>query len=207
MKARLLALAAAGMLASCDGMLDKSAGAGAPQVGAVTAASNSAQLCTTPVRREIAFTAPDAKDVLEIIAVGTDCKQSSVLATIRAASGELIWSRAESTQLMMVFAGVDQSSETPEHALQEQMKGWAESVEVKTSADAPDWKDGDPRPSEPSGLFIGTEFPREQYLSAKTEKRAMLCHMIYMLRTQCLIYFPGDGGAPGYATQLYDLQS
>jgi hypothetical protein len=205
MKVRFLALAAAGILAGCDGSLNKAASA--PEGGTVTAPSNSVALCTAPVRREIAFTAPDAKDILEIIAVGTDCKQSSVVASIRSASGTLLWSRAETAQMTMVFAEADQSGETPEHALQTQMKGWTESVDIGTSDGAPEWKEGEPRPTEPTGLFIGTEFPREQYLEVKAAKQRMLCHMIYMLRTQCLVYYPGDGGAPGYAAEFYNLQS
>ena len=201
MRAGFLGIAALALLAACDGSMERAA-----DTASVTPASNAPPLCTAPVRKEIAFTAPDAKDVLEITAVGADCKQSSVLATIRSASGDLLWSRAESAQMTMVFAGLDQSTETPEHALQAQMKGWADSVEIKTSADAPEWKEGDERPSEPTGLFIGTEFPRDQYLGVRVEKRPMLCHMIYMLRTQCLIYFPADGGL-GYATEYYNLQS
>ena len=204
MKAWALALAAAGILAGCDGAPGEASSA--PESAAVTAPSNTEALCTAPVTREVAFTAPDAKDVLEIAAVGSNCTQASILTTIRSATGDLVWSRAESVQSLMAFAGADQSTQTSEQILQQQMKGWVETVEVKTSADAPDWKEGEPRPSDPTGLYIGTDFPRDEYLAAKAAKRTMLCHTIYMARAQCLIYFPGDGGS-GYASQLFDLRS
>jgi hypothetical protein len=159
-----------------------------------------------PIVREVAVTAPDAKDILQVVAVGTDCKQASVLTTIRTASGELVWSRAEASHQAIAFGEATADGETPEKALQSTLSQLVDTAEIKTSAEAPDWKESDPRPSEPTGLFIGTRYQRDEYLAEKAANRRMLCHMIYALSTQCVIYVPSDG-ATGYATELYMLQS
>ena len=108
--------------------------------------------------------------------------------------------------LPIAFGEATADGETPEKALQSTLKQLVDMAEIKTSAETPDWKEGDPRPTEPTGLFIGTKYQRDEYLAEKTANRRMLCHMIYALSTQCVIYVPSDG-ATGYATELYMLQS
>jgi hypothetical protein len=186
------------LLSGCDSPATPAAAPAVPE--------KSAALCMDPVVREVAFTAPDAKDIFQVVAVGSDCMQASVLTTIRTASGDLVWSRAEAAQQAIAFGEVTADGKTPAQALQGQMKQLVDSAEVKTSAEAPDWKEGDPRPSEPTGLFIGTKFQRDEYLAEKGANRRMLCHMIYALSTQCVIYIPSDG-ATGSGTELYTLQS
>jgi hypothetical protein len=186
------------LLFGCDGPATPAA---APAVS-----KKSAALCMDPIVREVAFTAPDAKDVLQVMAVGSDCMQASVQTTIRTASGDLVWSRAEAAQQTISFGEATADGETPAQTLQAQIKQLVDSAEIKTSAEAPDWKEGDPRPSEPTGLFIGTKFQRDEYLAEKGANRRMLCHMIYALSTQCVIYVPSDG-ATGSGTELYTLQS
>jgi hypothetical protein len=197
--AGLVPVAAVGLLLSgCDRL---TAPVAAPAVQDISAA-----LCMDPIVREVAFTAPDAKDVLQVVAVGSDCKQASVLTTIRTATGELVWSRAETSQQAIAFGEATADGETPEMALRSTIKQLADMAEIKTSAEAPDWKEGEPRPSEPTGLFIGTKYMRDEYLAERGANRRMFCHMIYALSTQCVIYIPSDR-TTGYATELYTLQS
>ena len=186
------------LLTGCNRLTTPAGGSAVPD--------KSVALCMDPIVREVAFTAADAKDVLQVVAVGSDCLQASVLTTVRTASGELVWSRAEASQQAIAFGEATADGETPEKALQSTIRQLVDMAEIKTSADAPDWKEGDPRPTEPTGLFIGTKFLRDEYLAEKTANRRMLCHMIYALSTQCVIYFPSDG-ATGHATELYTLQS
>jgi hypothetical protein len=192
-------MAVAGLLlAGCDNATTPAA--------APAAADKSATLCMDPIVKEVAFTAPDAKDVLEVVAIGSDCTRASVLTTIRTASGELLWSRAETAQKTISFAEATAGGDTPDKALQSAIKQQVDQIEIKTSADAPDWKDGDTRPSEPTGLYVDTRWQRVEYLAERTASRRMLCHMIYSLSTQCIIYNPMNG--PGdSALELYHLIS
>lgn len=199
--AGLTPLIAAGLfLAGCDNPTTTAAPGGA------AVPDKSVALCMDPIVREVAFTAPDAKDVLQVVAIGTSCEQASLLTTIRTAKGDLVWSRAEASQQAMSFGEATANGDTPQKALQETTKQLVDLAEVTTSAEAPDWKEGDPRPTELSGLFIGTKYLRDEYLAERTANRRMLCHMIYALSTQCIIYIPNDGAA-GHATELYTLQS
>jgi len=201
--AGLVPVLAAGLL--LDGCDNAATPAAAPS-GAPAVPDKAVALCTDPIVREVAFTAPDAKDVLQVVAIGSDCIQASVLTTVRTASGELVWSRAEAALPAMSLGEATADGTPAEKALHETIQQLVGMAEVKTSAEAPDWKEGDPRPTEPSGLFIGTSFQRDEYLAEKTANRRMLCHMIYARSTQCVVYVPGDGSA-GWATELYTLHS
>jgi hypothetical protein len=191
--AGLLLLAAT--LAACE--------AKAPDAPATVGGASAKTACTEPVRKEVAFTAPGAKDIFEISAIGAECKEAVVLTTIRSASGAQLWSHSDVASQTMAFAGIEQTSDTPAQALHKTMQAWADAVTTSTSADAPDWKEGAERPEEATGLYIGTDFPRDQYLAARTEARPMLCHPVYMNRTQCIIYY-GDGA---YTAAYYDMRS
>ena len=179
-------------LAACD--------AKAPDTAAGTSAGAA---CTEPVRNEVGFTAPGAKDIFEISAIGADCKEAVVLTTVRTASGAQLWSHSDVASETMAFAGIEQTGDTPAQALQKTMQAWADAVTTSTSADAPDWKEGAERPEEATGLYIGTDFPRDQYLAARTEAHPMLCHPVYMNRTQCVIYY-ADGA---HVAAYYDMRS
>jgi hypothetical protein len=200
LKAIRLVSAVTLVLAACG---EKSARAA--DSAAVPAASDIAP-CTEPVRKEVAFNAPDAKDVFEISAAGADCMQANVLTTVRTASGVLLWSHADLASQTMAFAGIEQSGEQAGHALHALMKAWAGEMSVDTTADAPDWPKGALRPEGPTGLGYFTDFTREDYLAAPKEGRRMLCHPIYMNRTQCVVYYDGNGAAP-YATEYFDMRS
>jgi len=200
LKAIRLVSAVALMLAACEEKATP-----ATDAVAVPAASDIAP-CTEPVRKDVGFIAPNAKDVFEISAAGADCMQASVLTTVRTASGVLVWSHADLASQTMAFAGIEQSGEKPDHALHALMEAWAGEMSVGTSADAPDWPEGAARPEGPTGLGYFTDFTREDYLAIRKEGRRMLCHPAFMNRTQCVVYYDGNGAAP-YATEYFDMRS
>jgi hypothetical protein len=169
-------------------------------------AANTVAPCTEPVRKEVAFTAPNAKDVFEISVVGADCMQAAVLTTVHTASGVLLWSHADLASQTMAFAGIEQSGEKPDHALHALMEAWVGETTTGTTADAPDWPEAAIRPEGPTGLGYFTDFSREDYLAMHKEGRRMLCHPVYMNRTQCVVYYDGNGVAP-YATEYFDIRS
>ncbi len=143
--------------------------------------------CIEPMRREIAFTASDARDVVEIAALGADCREATVLTTVRTAAGVLLWSHTDVASQTMAFAGIEDTKETPAAALSKTMQGWLEAVSVSTTASAPDWPEGADRPQDASGLYIGTDFTRDEFVKARSEARPMLCHMTYVNRTLCVV--------------------
>lgn len=168
-----------------------------------TAATITAPLCMAPIRKEIALTSATSKDVFELAAIGADCREATVLATVRNAAGVLIWSHADMASQTMAFAGIEQTGETPSKALDTLLQAWAQDAAVSTTADAPDWPEGAQRPESQTGLYYGTDFSRDDYLAVRKEARPMLCHPIYMNRTQCVAYY-SDGA---YATEYFDMRS
>jgi hypothetical protein len=170
-----------------------------PAATSGAAAAGSLPICAAPVRKEIAFTAPGAKDVLEFAAIGKDCADSTILATVRTADGRLLWSHADTASDTFAFA-IDQAN--PENGVRRLMEQWAEQTSLSTTADAPDWKEGAERPENETGLWFGTEFPREEYLRERAAARPMLCHPILMNRQVCVASYSGD-----FARPLYELSS
>jgi hypothetical protein len=170
-----------------------------PAATSGAAAASSIPMCVAPVRKEVAFIAPGAKDVLEFAAIGKDCAHSTILATVRTADGKLLWSHADTAADTFAFA-IDQ--ENPEQGVRKLMEQWAEQASLSTSAEAPDWKEGAERPENETGLWFGTEFPREEYLRERAAARPMLCHPILMNRQACILYMGSD-----YAAKFYELSS
>jgi hypothetical protein len=158
-------------------------------------------LCTAPVRKEIALSAPDARDILEFAAVGATCAEAVILTTVRNADGKLIWTRSDTASDTFAFVGAG-AGETPEEGITRLMNSWARTAAVSTTADAPDWKEGADRPQNETGLWFGTRSPREEYLAERAASRPMLCHPFGVNQQVCVAYYPD-----GIARPLYELAS
>jgi hypothetical protein len=197
MRSALFGVAALGLAAGCGETGEKLANAAASATG------RAAPICTAPLRREIALSAPDAKDVFEVSALGPDCEQAAIVVSVRTAVGVLLWTHSDVASQTMAFAGIEDSKETHELALQRHMKFISDQSEVSTTAQAPDWKEGAARPENETGLYFGTEFPRDLYISTRTEARPMLCHPIKVNAQQCIVLYT-DGL---FASSFYNLSS
>lgn len=173
------------------------------KVEAKVTPANTAVLCTAPITKDVAFTSPAAKDILEFDAIGADCRQSVLVTSIRTADGKLIVADGGPAADTTVFAGIEQDGTSPEKALHTMIDAWLKDMSIRTTADAPDWKDGRPRPEEPSGLYIGTDWPRADYIAERAARRPMLCVMSFQNRTTCYAWKAEDSAA----YKLYDMRS
>lgn len=197
----IAALALALGLSACDSKpAPTSAGASA---GATTATA--APLCTAPVSREIALTAPDAKDKLEAEAIGADCSQAVIVFTLHNAAGKLMWTHAvEATNTWAFVPDQDNKAVPPADGVHRMMEEALKNAELSRSKSAPDWPEGKERPEDPTGLFHVTEHPRGTYLDMRNKDLPMLCIDHRMGQRVCVVF---DPMFPDLASELYRSQS
>jgi hypothetical protein len=170
-----------------------------------TAGVITTQLCTEPQTREIALTAPGAKDVLRAEAVGGECAQSAVLFTATNADGKLLWSFA--LPAGHSWAGIPRDGDQPpppEQGVRGYMEDVLKAAEVKTSSAAPDWPEGAPRPADPTGLYITTDRTRDDYVAARAANLPVLCLEPEMGVGRCVLFDPANGG---YVSAFYEMHS
>jgi hypothetical protein len=185
----MIVLAVSALLSACE------------PAPANTAAADSLPICVAPIRKEVALSAPAAKDVLEFTAVGVTCPEAVILTTLRTADGKLLWTRSEMASETFAFINKD-AGETPEEGIIRLMTSWAEIAEVSTTAAAPDWKEGAERPENETGLGFTTHFPREDYLAVRAASQPMLCHPFGVNQQVCVAYYSDEIARP-----LYELAS
>jgi hypothetical protein len=192
MKRTTLAASLALLAAACGPIPNPFAGSSASPAASALAALPT---CVPTVRREIAFTTPDAKDVLEAAAVGADCSNAAVLLTLRAADGHLLWTRAVPTSSLDIYVGNDETRGTPEQALSSALQSRIEHASIRNAAETPDWPLGSDKPQDPAtGLDYTAPILRDDYVAARAANQRLLCIDIQMNTPECLIYYEEDGG-------------
>ncbi|MBI1340977.1 hypothetical protein GC169_12320 [bacterium] len=157
--------------------------------------------CSDPVTVKIAFSAPDASDTFRIEAIGETCEESSLVVTLRAEGGGLLWTHASRARDAAPLE-TDAASRRPfDDRIGQIMALWAGEVEVTPSSAAPDWPEGAARPSRTGGPFYETGFPREDYLRLREDIRPMLCHAVTAAERACVLYI--DDGSGGFALDYF----
>lgn len=198
-------------LAACDPVKVAEQAASATRPGEVTiersadgAVASLIRTCTKPASREVAFTAPDAKDVLAATALGKDCEQAAVVLTLRTADGKLLWSHASLAGDTGAFIPDDETKPVDAaKVLADVMKSMVDNARIAPSTVAPDWPEGAERPQQESGLYVTTTLDRAAYLEQRAKGAATLCISYVMGRTGCAIRDPDSG----YVSDFYELSS
>jgi hypothetical protein len=194
---RTIALAGIVLLAACQPAAQTSV-----KVDAKVTPAGSIAVCGAPATREVAFSAPDAKDVLAAQGIGGDCMQATILLTLRTARGELLWAHA--TPVMDTWAmapNPDGKAPQPSEGVANEVQKVIKDAEIGKSSDAPDWPEGKDRPQDPTGLFITTDLIREMYLEARAAGTPMICLYQKIGHSVCV------AKVDTYANELFDRAS
>ena len=137
--------------------------------------------CDLEARRELAFTAPGAQDVIVAQAIGPSCDKAIGLYMIRAADGYPIWSWSAplAHRFGNVFAAEDREQ------VQNFLNAWVQ-ARVSTTRTAPGW----------DALAHGqTSLDRLTYEDIRARNLPMLCHFSGTARETCVFWEPAAGGA------------
>jgi hypothetical protein len=140
--------------------------------------------CDKTAYSTIAFTAPDALDIVETRSIGKDCANAVVMITIRKASGEPLWAWATTHGWLGNGAGAEPG------AMDAFLQSWKPKVD--TTAALPDWPDRDVF-KESLGAFMHTPFDRDQYLEIRGKGYPRLCHATGIESGLCVYYDPSTG--------------
>lgn len=171
-----------------------------PQAAAPTAeapaeaAGPTAALCVPPVTREVAVTAPDAKDVLAAEVIGADCEQAVLVLSLRKADGMLLWSHSvRATDTWAFVPASDDKPVEPKSGMASFLADVFKNARIEKTGTAPDWPEGAERPEDPTGLFHTTPLPREAYLILRQKNAPMVCVQAEMGTSYCVSYDPEFG--------------
>jgi len=175
----------------------------APASAPPTAPSPAAALCTPPQSREIAFTAPDAKDVLTIEAIGASCAEASMHVSIRKSDGALVWSYAAPVAQTGALIPDDDKPPVAGKQVPAYMDAVLKAVAIRKTSEAPDWPKGKERPEDPGGLFYSTDDPRSYYLETRGKALPMFCFEPTMGVSQCVAYHAEEN----FAAAFYEAHS
>lgn len=197
MKSMIIGLAAVGLASACDSKTPE-----APARPAETAAGPT---CIKPVSRDVALTAPGARDMLQAEVIGPTCQQAGLLLSLRKADGSLLWSYSVRAMDTWAFEpGVDGQPPPPEAAMQKFLTDVLANVRIETSETAPDWPETADRPEDPTGLFHVSPMPREAYLMLRARKVPVLCVQAEMGTSHCISFDPEAGDV---ANEFYSSSS
>ena len=106
MKSMIIGLAAVGLASACDSKT--------PEAPARPAETAAVPTCIKPVSRDVALTAPGARDVLQAEVIGPTCQQAALLLSLHKADGSLLWSYSvRATDTWAFEPGVDEPSVMP----------------------------------------------------------------------------------------------
>jgi hypothetical protein len=145
--------------------------------------------CNAVSTKTIAFTAPDAQDVLETRSIGRDCKDVFVLLTIRKASGEPLWSFS-TPHGWGADRTVEGSGDDPA-AMEAFLENW--SVKIDTTGALPDWPERERVFQDDLGAFMHTPFPRDQYLEIRSKEYPRACYATGFESGECVYYDTNTG--------------
>ncbi|MGE3302452.1 MAG: hypothetical protein AB7M12_05005 [Hyphomonadaceae bacterium] len=161
---------------------------------AETAQSSAAPAdCARVVRRTIAFTAPDAQDVIEARAIGPDCDAAVVVFSLRRADGAPLWAMARAH----AWARDPGGAYAPSHdaaAMDAFLTEWANARQDTTAA-LPDWPERENVFKDQLGGLNATPLPREQYLDVRRQGAPRLCFAADAETIDCIYYDAQKGEA------------
>jgi hypothetical protein len=138
----------------------------------VTSASPSR--CEAAVTREIAFTAPGARDALDVSAQGPDCASSVVTVVIRKGGAQPV--AAFAIPLLWLHETIDTSRPMLPDALKGLLQAYVTDAQVDAGGTTiPQWKKREPTPGFSQGLELTTPLDRKSYARLRAAKPNMLC--------------------------------
>ncbi len=147
--------------------------------------------CIVPVAREVALTAPAARDVVEAQVIGPTCRDAALLLTLRKADGSLLWTfSVRATDTWAFEPGLEGQPPAPEAGMQAFLADILKNVRIENSGTAPDWPQEADRPEDPSGLFHTSPLPREAYLALRAKNVPLLCMQAEMGTSRCISFDP-----------------
>ncbi|MFT3725541.1 MAG: hypothetical protein QM773_18380 [Hyphomonadaceae bacterium] len=195
MRLSIIALAALGLASGCDSK--------APAEPEATTAGPTAATCIPPVKREVALTAPGARDVLEAQVMGADCEKASLVLNLHKADGTLLWTYSVRASDTWAFVPADDNkSVDPKAGMDKFLADVFQNARIETSDMAPDWPEGSAGPQDPTGLFHVSPMPREAYLNLRAKKLPVLCVQAEMGTSHCVSFDPefGDTASDFYSS-------
>lgn len=140
--------------------------------------------CNLSVTHEIAFTAPDAKDVVTAQTMGASCDRAIAHYAVVAADGHPIWAWTAPMPRVFGAAFADANVEY----MQSFLERWAAPRLLRT-AEAPAW---------PLTGTAHTTLDRATYDDIRARDLPMLCHLSGTGRETCVFWEPAAGGAGLY---------
>ncbi len=146
------------------------------QAQAPAAAAN----CDKSAANVVAFTAPDAQDVVEARSIGADCAKAVIVLTVRNQKGEPVWAWASAHS----WAGDREGGATPE-AMDAFLADLAK-VTVDTTASLPEWPERDTVFAGELGAYMSTPYDREAYNEIRNKAYPRLCHATSMESGACV---------------------
>jgi hypothetical protein len=179
---RITILLAALLTGACDQ---------ATQAPSDTPTASAAQSgCDKSAKQIVAFTAPDAADVVEARAFGATCAQAVVMLVVRSADGAplSVWSTAHP----WLGAGAQADGDA---ALDSFLSEWVK-VKVDTTTSLPDWPQRATAFKDQLSAFMTTPFDRDAYLDIRAKGAPRLCFATGVSSGQCLYYDVKAGAAP-----------
>ncbi len=151
--------------------------------------------CNKVKTETVAFTAPDAQDIVETRSIGDTCDKAVVVLTVRRATGEPIWSYATP------HPWLPRNDGGGEGAAAEAMDGFLENwnAKVDTTASLPDWPQRERVFTEQLSAVERTPYDRDAYLDLRNKALPRLCYATGIESGEC-IYLD----ATGVAFKIYE---
>jgi hypothetical protein len=152
--------------------------------------------CEVSVTRPVAFTAPDAEDVVTTRSFGASCEQTIGVYTVATGDGHPVWAHA----IPLARAFGDGFAEPEREAMRAFLERWAQ-PEVANTSGAPAW----------AQLVPGqTTLDRLTYEDIRARALPMLCHYSGTARQICVFWEPGAASAGHFfdrdATERNEVQ-
>ncbi len=166
-------MAALSLLAAC----------GKTHTADATTSTTATAGCDLTATQIVAFTAPDAQDLIETRSFGPDCRNAVVMITIRRTDGAPLysWSTAQP------WVADRTVSSTNGEEMQNFLQHWAQ-ANVDTTLAMPDWPQRQQAFPDQLGPFMSTPLPREQYLDVRSKGLPRLCFPTGIDSGTCIYY-------------------
>ena len=184
---RKAALAALVLLAACAPP--------APETAAAPETPLEADNCNRNAAATIAFSAPDAVDVVEAHSFGPSCDKTFVVFTVRNAEGAplAVWSTMQ--PWLAPRPSAEGESKVTVEMMDEFLGEWVK-VKVDTTTSLPDWPQRATAFKDQLSAFMTTPFSREEYLDIRARGAPRLCFATGVSSGQCLYFDARNGAAP-----------
>lgn len=164
---------------------------GAPQTeAAAPSAAGGATNCDRTATHVVAFSAPDAEDVVEARSFGPECRDAVVMIIVRRADGAPLYAWSTARHWVSDRAAGITTGEQMQNFLQE----WTQ-VSVDSTMALPDWPQREQAFTDNLGAFMSTPLPREQYLDVRGRGAPRLCFATGIESGTCIYYDPQSRAA------------